>query len=211
MEVTPLTRIQTLVINLCKKLNLRHLESEVEIYTKDSQYHCMPQSTLKQNQVEPNSLLIAKMGRTNAGWNYFNPVHDFQTVNEYKKYQKKNYLMSGLNIEACCVAERCVEYGITKYIPLGTGTFHFQEVLNSIVCNHCPGRDMGTNPPMAVKKIRFVKCFWRYDGEHPDRNGFLGYHYIKSWFKVEESDELRLSKVLRSQNWKDFTIYVRGL
>ena len=75
----------------------------------------------------------------------------------------------------------------------------------------CPGRDLGTNPPMAVTKVRFVRCFWRWDGHHPDKSGFIGFDYKRTWVRVPDSDDIRFNMVMKQYDWKNFNIYVRGL
>jgi hypothetical protein len=110
-----------------------------------------------------------------------------------------------------CVQPSCMNYGKLLVVPLGKGEFHLNSILTNLKCEICPGKDKGINPPMAIKKFRFVDCAWRHEGHHPDKEGFDGLHYSKGWNKVENSDEHKFESLVKNQKWTDLKIYVRGL
>ena len=127
---------------------------------------------MKLEDVKPNETLTCKIVSANTGWTYYSKTHDFETVSHYKKYLPTKYIMPGLNFEALCVNPKCVEYGKSRVHPMGTGHFNISKVYSHLECVKCPDRDKGINPPMAVKAVVFVSCYWRYEGDMIGKDGF---------------------------------------
>lgn len=133
--VTPATRIQQIVIQICDKIGIDHLKSNVQLYMGFSNSPLKKHSTCKLEGVKPNCTLKCRVHSANTGWTYYSKTHDFETVAEYKKYLPKKYIMPGLNIEAMCVNPLCIEYGKLKVRPFNTGHFNINKIYTNLKCN----------------------------------------------------------------------------
>lgn len=187
-RITLATRIQQIIIQICDKIGIDHLKSNVQIYKGFNPLPLKKAATAKLEGIRPNDTLKCKIHSSNAGWTYYSKTHDFETVAEYKKYLPKKYIMPGINFEAMCVNPQCVEYGKLKVQPKGSGHFNINETYSNLKCVNCPDRDKGTNPPMAVKRVIFVSCYWRYEGDMIGKSGFETRKFNKGWVKVENCD-----------------------
>ena len=145
-------------------------------------------------------------------FNYFDPTPDFSSQASQKRYTStKNYIMRGLNLEAVCKNHKCMENGKKKLVPMGFGTFHWDELIHNTKCNWCPERALGINPAMLVVELKFVKCLWRYNGHAADRNGFVGTEFSKKDFIVNDYDNVQLQEIVQGKNWRDLEIFCKGL
>ena len=210
LVVQPSTRIHSIVIDVCKKLGIDHLQSNVKIFRPLASSQMDPTTTVHQNKIKDNETVYVQIDSANANWSYHTKSHDFETVGEYRKYMPKKYITPGFNVEAMCVHPECVNYGKEKVIPLGTGHFNYGSLVTNLKCQLCPDRDKNTNPPLAVKAIVLVSCFWRFTGEAM-RNGFPIKEFNKGWRRVEECDKTAFSKLWADYQWRDLTIVCRGL
>ena len=209
--VEPCTRIQTLVIEIAKKLGVDFLQSNINLYKKLERAPIDPTSTIQQNGIKDREQLLVQITSTNAGWSYYTKTHDFETVSEYHKYLPKKYIAPGLNMEGMCVNPRCVNYGKMKVIPLGLGQFNISSLLAVTKCHICPDRDKGTNPPMCIKEVVLVSCYWRYEGDMTQKDGFPSRSYAKGWRKVEECDVHAFADLYAKQKWTNLDIVCKGL
>lgn len=205
------TRIQNIIIKICKKIGIDHLNSNLQLYKGFSRSPLVKSRTLGQYKVKPGETLKCEIISANSDWTYYTKTHDFETVEEYKKYLPKKYIMPGMNLECMCVNPDCIEYGEPKVKPLGTGHFDINKLFVGVKCCICPDRAKGTNPPMAIKKVVFVSCYWRYEGKKYDVNGFEGLKFNKGWVRIENCDEKNFAKLMASEKWADMKIIIRGL
>ena len=209
--VEPCTRIQQVIIDLAKRIGVDFLNSNMKLHKKLVHVPMDPASTIKQNEVQNGDELFAHISSANTGWTYFSKTHDFETVPEYHKYLPKKYILPGLDLEAMCVHPNCIEYGKLKVIPMGTGHHNVNTILSTTKCPLCPDRDKGINPPMAVKSVKLVSCYWRYEGDVVKKDGFPSREFLKGWRKVEDFDNQAFAKLYQQFYWKDLVIVVRGL
>ena len=204
-------RIQMLVIDLAKRVGVDFLASNIKLHKKLSHVPMDPASTVHQNDLKDGEEIFAHIISTNDGWVYYSKSHDFETVSEYHKYMPKKQILPGLNLEAMCVHPRCIEYGKVKVLPQGTGHFNINQLLSNTKCSLCPDRDKGINPPMAVKEIKLVSCYWRYEGDIVKKDGFPSREFLKGWRKVENFDNEAFGQLYQQHNWKDLVLVLRGL
>ena len=210
-NVMPCTRLNKLIHLIAKKVGIDALKSNIQLYKRLSFHPLLKSSTVQQCQIKPGETIVCKFkAAERSGWSYFAKTHDFETVSEYKKYLPKKYITPGLNLEVMCVNPNCIEYGETKVKPLGTGLFDVNRLFTNTKCHLCPDRKLGTNPPMAVKKVRFVSCYWRYEGKASDESGFERTKFGRGWVKVRDFDEKNFGKLMQGSKWKDLRIAVRG-
>ena len=161
--------------------------------------------------IKANETLKMDIKKANSNWTYYSKTHDFETVKEYKKYLPKKYIMPGINLEVMCVNPNCLEYGKSRVVPLGTGQFEINEIMNNTKCHLCPDRDKGTEPPMAVKRVKFVSCYWRFEGDIIGDDGFPTRRYSKGWFKVSDCNEEAFAKLMASSKWTSLKLVLKGL
>ena len=210
-QVKPSSRVHAIIIEIAKRMGINHLKSDIQLFKKLARAPMEASSTLKQNGVGPSDIILCHIKQTNTGWTYYSKTHDFETIKEYKRYLPKKYIMPGLNIEAMCVNPDCLNYGEERVIPFGTGEFDMNRIMTTTKCRICPGRDKGIEPPMAIKIVKMVSCYWRYEGHHPDKAGFSGLHFNKGWNKVKNCDEKKFAQLMDKHRWSDIKIYIRGL
>ena len=85
------------------------------------------------------------------------------------------------------------------------------EIMTDTKCHMCPDRDKGTEPPMAIKKVKFVSCYWRFEGDIIGNDGFPTSRYSKGWIKVKYCNEEQFAKLMISSKWKTLKLVLRGL
>lgn len=209
--VEPSTRIQSIIIEVAKKLGVNHLQSNIKLYKKLDRAPMEASSTINQNLVKDRDQLFVQISSTNSGWSYYTKTHDFETAHEYHKYMPKKYITPGLVIECMCVNPKCINYGKLKVIPLGTGHHNLNQILTGTKCHLCPDRDKQTNPPMALRSVKLVSCYWRFEGDIVKSDGFPSRDFSRGWRKVEDFDAEAFGKVWLKEKWTDLDIVCRGL
>lgn len=177
-----------------------------------------PTSTLQQNNIRNNDTLFAKLTITSTN----NPkssldsrsplIRSLLNLSELNKYGKTlRTNIYGLIIDGVCVNEKCLSYAENMSFPLGTGTFTLDEILNGIKCPICPYKELGVNPSIVVKQIKLVNCYFRFEGNYKDRQGFVHRKAAGNFLKVEGENTNKLYQIIEEFQWVNFLLTVKQL
>eukprot|EP01015_Nassula_variabilis_P008752 TRINITY_DN16935_c0_g1_i1.p3 TRINITY_DN16935_c0_g1~~TRINITY_DN16935_c0_g1_i1.p3 ORF type:complete len:194 (-),score=11.76 TRINITY_DN16935_c0_g1_i1:102-683(-) len=171
-----------------------------------------PMTTLFQNKIKTGDVLIAEIVLAqDYGLLLKKPVNlylpDEQIAGYYPKYRIGTY---GIILYGVCNNPKCIEYQKDMQIPLGGGKFNFEEMVTKTKCPACPYRELGVNPPIQVRDIKFVNCFWRYEGKYAlQASGNPDSEIAKNWFRVEGEDNKKFYDLLEQKDWQELTLIVK--
>lgn len=84
-------------------------------------------------------------------------------------------------------------------------------LVKQITCPICPNRDMGTNPPICVKNVRFTRCGYKLGGKYLTKKGFVGRKRMRDHRIVKKDSNKRYYDLVDDIKWLDMELEVKPL
>jgi hypothetical protein len=140
----------------------------MELYCPDQRHPVNPIQTLQQHSVRDGDTLTVRMLHAvvqKPKSSFFSEDKAIGALDMKKHNPDVTPRPVGLIVQGACQAPRCVNHDKEVELPLGTGTFDFAYLNTKLKCPTCPNRDQFINPPILVKAIRVVNCYWRCVGQ----------------------------------------------